>query len=141
MVKSTFIQLPPREPWAPPSPGILYEPPDGTPCSRTAVLVIHSDEDYLAFCTGPELAKRGFKVLCTNVMNKEGILYTQINKMSNVKAAVAYLRRLPDVEKVVLMGHSGGATLMTAYQYIAENGIGGFQDHQKIVPYPDVETD
>ena len=106
---------------------------------RIAVLVMHSDEDYLLWPTGPELAKRGYTVLNANVMNKEGIIFSQIEKMQSVKAAVEYLRSLPQVEKIILMGHSGGGTLMSAYQAIAEKGPQIFQGPEKIYPYPSNE--
>ena len=100
---------------------------------------MHSDEDYLLWPTGPELAKRGYTVLNANVMNKEGIIFSQIEKMQSVKAAVEYLRSLPQVEKIILMGHSGGGTLMSAYQAIAEKGPQIFQGPEKIYPYPSNE--
>lgn len=118
-------------------PGVLYRPERETPRSRIAVLVMHSDEDYLDCPTGAELARRGFPVLCANVMVKEGLFFHQNQKMEVVRAAVLYLRGLPGVERVVLMGHSGGATLMTAYQCIAENGVSVFQGPEKILPHPD----
>lgn len=132
-VKTTFVPLAER------TPGVLYRPAGEHPKQRIAVLVMHSDEDYLTFPTGEELAKRGYTVLCANVMNKEGIIFGQAEKMQSVKAAVEYLRRLLWVEKVILMGHSGGGTLMSAYQAIAENGPEVFQGQEKIVPYPDDE--
>jgi len=140
-IKSTFIHLPPREPWAPPMPGMLYEPLVPEEQSRIGILIMHSDEDYLSFLSGPEFAKRGFRVLCTNVMSKEGIIYSQPDKMLNVLEAVKYLKRQPGVEKVVLLGHSGGGTLMSAYQCVAENGADFLQGSEKIVPYPDQKED
>lgn len=130
-IKTTFVYLAKRV------PGVLYKPKAGSPKQGISVLVMHSDEDYLTFPTGAELAERGYTVLCANPANKEGIIFSQVEKMQCVKAAVLYLRSLPDVEKVVLMGHSGGGTLMTAYQNIAENGAEVFQGQEKIVPYPD----
>lgn len=127
-VSASFLRLTRRV------PGILYVPEAK---EKTAVLVMHSDEDYLDFDTGPELAKRGFVTLCANVMVKEGLFFDQSDKMQAVKAAVQYLRNLDGVEKIVLMGHSGGATLMTAYQAIAENGVSVFQGPEKIYPHPD----
>lgn len=127
-VSASFLRLTRRV------PGILYVPETK---EKTAVLVMHSDEDYLDFDTGPELAKRGFVTLCANVMVKEGLFFDQSDKMQAVKAAVQYLRNLDGVEKIVLMGHSGGATLMTAYQAIAENGVSVFQGTEKIYPHPD----
>lgn len=130
-VKTTFLRLDRRV------PGVLYQPEQTCPQSRIAVVVMHSDEDYLDSPTGEELAKRGFVVLCANVMVKEGLFFHQFEKMKAVKAAVSYLRSCPGVEKIVLMGHSGGATLMTSYQAIAENGVEIFQGEEKIIPHPD----
>ena len=45
-----------------------------------------------------------------------------------------FLRARPGVEKILLMGHSGGATLMTAYQAVAENGAEVFQGSKMIYP-------
>lgn len=132
-IKTTFVNVAKR------SPGVLYEPVQKNEKQRIAVLVMHSDEDYLLWPTGPELAKRGYTVLNANVMNKEGIIFSQIDKMQSVKAAVEYLRSLPQVEKIILMGHSGGGTLMSAYQAIAENGPQVFQGPEKIYPYPSDE--
>lgn len=129
----TFVDIAKR------TPGVLYEPAQKNEKQRIAVLVMHSDEDYLTFVTGPELAKRGYTVLCANVMNKEGIIFSQVDKAKSVKAAVGYLRSLPLVKKVILMGHSGGGTLMSAYQAVAENGPQVFQGEEKILPYPDGE--
>ncbi|MBQ9064150.1 MAG: alpha/beta hydrolase [Blautia sp.] len=133
-IRTTFVQIAPRV------PGVLYEPMQPSAKSKAAVLVMHSDEDYLSFPTGEQLAKRGYRVLCANVAGKEGILYTQIEKMKNLKAAVLYLRSISDVEKIILMGHSGGGTLMSAYQAVAENGPSIFRDPEKMIyPYPDDE--
>ena len=128
-VKTTFVEVERR------TPGVLYEPVEQNEKQRIAILVMHSDENYLSFPTGSEMAGRGYTVLCANVMNKEGIIFSQDDKMKSVKAAVQYLRSLPYVEKVLLMGHSGGGTLMSAYQAIAENGAKIFQGQEKIIPY------
>ena len=134
-VKSTFVRLGRR------IPAVLYEPREEQPESgeqpdcRIAVLVMHSDEDYLTFSTGPELAKRGIRTLCANVMNKEGILFTQNEKLECVKEAVEYLRSLNGIEKIILMGHSGGASLLSAYQCIAENGRDIFAGSEKLFPW------
>lgn len=118
-------------------PGVLYRADAASARGGIAVLVMHSDEDYLDCPTGAELAGRGFTVLCANVMVKEGLFFSQADKMHAVRAGVEYLRGCPGVDRVILMGHSGGATLMTAYQCIAENGVGVFQGPEKIVPHPD----
>jgi len=129
IIKTTFIELARR------TPGVLYEPTEKHPKQRIAILVMHSDEDYLAFPTGPEMAERGYTALCANVMSKEGMMFSLADKIKSVAAAVKYLRSLPSVEKIVLMGHSGGGTLMSAYQAIAENGPAVFQGNEMILPY------
>lgn len=103
--------------------------------SKIAVLVMHSDEDYLTFPTGPELARRGITTLCANVMNKEGILFTQNQKLECVRDAISYLRSRKEIEKIILMGHSGGASLLTAYQCVAENGADVFAGEEKLFPW------
>lgn len=130
-IRSSFLRLGRR------SPGVWYEPADRDGERLTTVLVMHSDEDYLTFPTGAELAKRGFRVLCANVQVKEGLFFSQIEKMQAVKAAMEFLRERPDVGKIVLMGHSGGATLLSAYQALAENGPEVFRGERMIYPYPD----
>jgi hypothetical protein len=52
------------------------------------------------------------------------------------KSAILYLRKYPGVKKIVLWGHSGGATIMAAYQNIAENGVKACQDDAKIFKCP-----
>ena len=133
-VKRSFVRVMERV------PGVLYEPEPSDSRQHIAVLVMHSDEDYLSFPTGEELAARGFTVLCANVMAKEGILYSQIEKMKAVKAAVTYLRNLSTVKKIILMGHSGGGTLMSCYQAVAENGPEIFQGGEMVYPWTDDEA-
>lgn len=129
--KTTFVRIAERV------PGLMYEPIEETDRSRIAVLVMHSDEDYLTYPFGPELSKRGYRVLCANVQNKEGVIFNQIQKMESVRAAVQYLRSLPQVKKLLLLGHSGGASLLSAYQCAAENGTDYFRSENYIYPLPE----
>lgn len=115
-------------------PGVLYEPADERKRIGINVLVMHSDEDYLDFPTGHELARRGFPVLCANVMQKEGTIYGLPEKMTAVSAAVRWLRENRP-GSTVLMGHSGGATLMSAYQAVAENGPEVFRRRGILYPF------
>lgn len=127
-VKTTFVRLGRRV------PGVLYEPAAPSGKEDINILVMHSDEDYMSFPTGPELAKRGYTVLCANVMNKEGILFSQNTKLHCVRDAVTWLRGR-NGGKVILMGHSGGGTLMSAYQALAENGPDIFSGPDMLYPY------
>lgn len=115
--------------------GALYAPEKEADCKNVAVLAMHSDADYLNFPAGRALAGHGYRTLCANPSRPGESLD---KKLLDVKACVEYLRGLPGVEKVVLLGHSGGATLMSCYQAVAENGVACFQDEKKIVPISDV---
>ncbi len=112
-------------------PGVIYSPPVQSDKSHIAILVMHSDADYLNFSMCEEMALRGFSVLCANVHDPSAPLD---DKLLDVHHAIEFLRKQPNIEKVVLMGHSGGGTLMSAYQNIAENGPSVCQDSHKIVP-------
>lgn len=113
---------------------VLYEPVIAVEKSKIAILVMHSDEDYLTFSINREMAKRGYRVLAASVSDKSMSLD---NKILEAKLAVEYLRAYDGVEKVILMGHSGGATLMSAYQALAENGVEIFQDDEKLIKVSD----
>jgi hypothetical protein len=110
--------------------GIMYEPILPTEKSRIGIIAIHSDDDYSTFPIGGELAKRGYRTLCGKVGHPGGTLDV---KMEEVGKAVRFLRAFPGIEKVILMGHSGGATLMSAYQAVAENGVEVFQGDNMLI--------
>ena len=109
---------------------ILYEPVTPVEESKVGVVIIHSDGDYSTFNIGPELAKRGYRTLCGQVANAASTLD---QKMLDIKHAVQCLKAVPGVEKVVLMGHSGGATLMSAYQSAAEKGVSLYQGDNMLI--------
>ena len=110
--------------------GILYEPLVRNEKSAVGVIIIHSDGDYANLNMCGELAKRGFTVFGGGVSNADDILD---KKLLSVKNAIEFLRSLSGIEKVVLMGHSGGATLMTCYQAVAENGPTIFQGDEMVI--------
>jgi hypothetical protein len=96
---------------------------------------MHSDADFLTHSAGSGLAKRGYRVLCANISVFDNPLD---EKLLDVKVAIQYLRQLPGLRKVIVLGHSGGATLMTAYQNAAENGVKGFQGPEKLIKCSDI---
>jgi hypothetical protein len=133
-IKTSFVRLGQGE------PGVLYEPVTPGPKSQIAVFAMHSAGDYLTHSSCTQLSKRGYRVLCANNSNSKSGLFNDGNLdkvLLQVKAAIVYLRKYPGVKKVVLWGHSGGATIMTAYQDIAENGVKVCQDAAKIHKCPD----
>lgn len=110
--KTTFVDLGHQS-------AVLYQPVLKVEKSSIGIVVMHSDDDYLGFCANSELSKRGYTVLATLPAKGKNME----PKLLNIKAAVDYLRQDPNIRKVVLLGHSGGATVMTAYQLLAEQGL------------------
>jgi hypothetical protein len=120
-------------------PGVLYEPDAPGKKAHIALFVMHAAGDYLTFSACTELSKRGYRVLCANNSTSksggdDGDLY---RIMLEVKAGITYLRNYSGVDKIVLFGHSGGATVMTAYEDIAENGVGVCKHREILAKCPD----
>ncbi len=109
---------------------ILYEPVLPVKKSEIGIICIHSDEDYSTFPIGGEMARRGYRTLCGQVSKPNGTLD---QKMLDIKKAVNFMRGYPGIKTVILMGHSGGATLMSAYQAAAEKGVEVFQTETMLV--------
>jgi pimeloyl-ACP methyl ester carboxylesterase len=109
--------------------GLLYGPRALGPESSVGLVVMHPNSDFTNHVACTELARRGFRLLCINGQyintNRETMIWEKIPL--DVKPAVAYLRQLPGIQSVVLIGHSGGGQLMPFYQNIAENGIAACQ--------------
>lgn len=132
-VKTSFVEL------SNGAPGVLYEPVHPGPKASIALFVMHASGDYMTFSACGEMSKRGYRVLCANnSSSKSGTFDDGImdRVLLEMKAGVAFLKGYPGVGKVLLFGHSGGATLMTAYQMIAENGVATCQGSQMIHKCP-----
>jgi len=111
--------------------GLIYEPKEPGEKAHIGVFVMHYDADYSSFSACTELSKRGYVVLC--MKNAGGNLN---DRLLDIKSSLEYLRKVNGVQKVVLWGHSGGATLMTAYQLAAENGVKACQGPEKLSKCP-----
>lgn len=133
-VKTTFVHL------GPGVPGVLYEPMSPGEKSQIGVLVMHSGGDFLNHSACAGLSQRGYRVLCANnSASKSG--FTDDESLDKIlldaRLAVAWLKKYPGVRKVVILGHSGGGTLVSGYQDIAENGVRVCQGPEKIIKCPD----
>ena len=120
--------------------GALHRPATATPKAGIAVYVMHAEQDYLDFPVCHGLAARGYTVLCANNAASKMGLGNDLDferMMQDVAKGVQYLRSRPEIRKIVLLGHSGGGAMMTAYQNIAENGLRACQGAEKIVPCSD----
>ena len=133
-IKSTYARIEKPGTWRGVQ-GLLFEPTEPGEKSQIAVIVMHSDGDHLAPPAAAELAKRGYRALGAAVSDRDNPVD---EKLLDVKVASDYLRRIPGVRKVITLGHSGGATLMSAYQNAAENGVQVFQGPEKLIKCSDL---
>src|SRR5262245_33042215 len=99
----------------------LYKPDSG-PAPHIAFLVAHRTANNLATLACGELGKRGFLVVCFNTrfINNEAQVRWEQTAL-DVKTAADFARAQPGITKVVALGHSGGAPLMSFYEAVAEN--------------------
>ena len=109
---------------------VVHRPVDDSQRRDVTVVLMHSDDPYYGFVPAPELAKRGYTVMASCVSHSDETLD---QKILDLKRVVDYAKSSHPNDKVVLLGHSGGATLMSAYQAIAERGERIFQDDGRIV--------
>jgi hypothetical protein len=133
-IKSTYSRLEKKGTWQGVQ-SLLFEPVEPGEKSQVAVIVMHSDGDHLAPQAACELAKRGYRALGAAISDRDNPLD---EKLLDVKVCSDYLRQIPGVRKVITLGHSGGATLMSAYQNAAENGVQAFQGPEKLIKCSDL---
>ena len=106
--------------------GALYKPdPALYPNPHVGVIVMHRNSNYLNHISTVELPARGIVVLGMNPRcdNNEALCAPWENNALDVKQGVTYLRNLPGITKVVLLGHSGGGPTMAFYEAVAEKGV------------------
>jgi hypothetical protein len=116
--------------------GALYYPdPALFPSPHIAFIFMHRNGNFLAHPGTSELSKRGFVVLGMNPRcdNNEALCRPWENNALDVRSGVNFLRSLPGITKVLLVGHSGGGPTMSFYQAVAEKGVSFCQDANKLV--------
>jgi pimeloyl-ACP methyl ester carboxylesterase len=93
----------------------------GGPAPRIGVVVIHPRVDFSHHYTVPRLVAAGFAVLAASTRHVNNDLMAEHEEMVlDVAACVRFLREKRGVEKVVLLGNSGGGSLVAFYQAEAE---------------------
>jgi hypothetical protein len=130
-----FIQFSPSA-----TMGALYLPdPDIYPNPHIATLAMHRDSNMMSHISTREMPKRGIVALGMNprCQNNEALCTPWENNSLDVKQGVEYLRSLPGIDTVILIGHSGGGPTMAFYQAIAENGNDLCQAPERLVKCPD----
>lgn len=123
-IRDTYVQIGSRQ------RGILYEPIVKNEKSSIGLVLIHSDSDYSTMNICGELAKRGYITFGGQVSDKDA---GHDAKILDIKRAVEFLRTIPGVKKTIIVGHSGGATLMSAYQAVAEKGPQVFSGENMLI--------
>ncbi len=111
--------------------GLLYEPMTSGTKGHIALVFMHPNSNVFNEALGREMSRRGYWTLMANYRggdpNSESYLPT-------FSRGIAYLRTLPGVTKVVVVGHSGGGHLIPLYENVAENGPAACSGPEKIYP-------
>lgn len=98
-----------------PCQGIYYTPSGKRP--RTAVIACHYDIDFSEHYLASYLAERGYGFLGWNTRFRgDGAHFILDHALAEVGVGVQWVRENAGVNTVVLLGNSGGGSLMAAYQ-------------------------
>jgi pimeloyl-ACP methyl ester carboxylesterase len=111
--------------------GLLYEPVNPSPKARIAVVYSFPDNNNFTSPPGRELASRGYRVLMVNYHGADEGPEVYAPSISH---GIEYVRSLPGVERVVIIGHSGGGHLMSFYENVAEHGAAACQGPKLVYP-------
>ncbi len=94
----------------------LYHTPSGTR-PKTAFVATHYNVDFSEHYLGEYLARRGYGFLGWNTRFRGNETYFMLeHALVDIGVGVRWLREAAGVERVVLLGNSGGGSLMGAYQ-------------------------
>jgi pimeloyl-ACP methyl ester carboxylesterase len=103
--------------------GALYAPDSG-PASTIAFLTIHRTSNFMSVIATRELAKRGFTVLGMNPRSDNNEASVNFENVAlDIRQGIEFLRRQSGIQKVILIGFSGGGPATTFYQATAEKGV------------------
>lgn len=94
----------------------LYHAPQGQR-PKTAFIASHYNVDFSEHYLGEYMAKRGFGFLGWNTRFRGNEAFFLLEyALMDIGAGVRWLKEVAGVENVVLLGNSGGGSLMAAYQ-------------------------
>ena len=105
-----------------PCQGVYYRPAGARP--STALIATHYNVDFSEHYLASYMAERGYGVLGWNTRFRGAEPYFLLDHaVAEIGVGVRWLREEAGVERVVLLGNSGGGSLMAAYhsQAVAPN--------------------
>jgi len=98
-----------------PCQGLYYEP-NGSK-AKTALIATHYNVDFSEHYLGEYMAARGFGFLGWNTRFRGNEAHFLLEyALLDIGAGVRWLKEVAGVEQVVILGNSGGGSLMGAYQ-------------------------
>ena len=98
-----------------PCQGLYYHPAGQRP--RVAFIATHYNVDFSEHYLGEYLARRGYGFLGWNTRFRGAEAFFILeHALIDIGAGVEWLKTVAGVEQVVLIGNSGGGSLMAAYQ-------------------------
>ena len=102
-----------------PCQGLYYKPKTKAP--TTAFIATHYNVDFSEHYLGAFMAERGFGFLGWNTRFRGNEAFFLLeHALVDIGAGVRWLREKAGVDKVVVLGNSGGGSLMGAYQSQAQ---------------------
>ncbi|HYD11093.1 MAG TPA: hypothetical protein VEA78_13410 [Acidimicrobiales bacterium] len=102
-----------------PCQGLYWTPDDGSR-PTTAFIATHYNVDFSEHYLASHLAERGFGFLGWNTRYRGNEQYFVLDSaVTDIGAGVRWLRDVAGVERVVILGNSGGGSLMGAYQSLS----------------------
>ncbi len=98
-----------------PCQGLYYTPKDRRP--KTALIATHYNVDFSEHYLGEYMAARGYGFLGWNTRfrGNEGFFLLE-HALVDIGRGIRWLREAAGVDQVVILGNSGGGSLMGAYQ-------------------------
>jgi pimeloyl-ACP methyl ester carboxylesterase len=104
----------------------LYHRPVGSRAPSVAFIASHYEVDFAEHYMAPLLAERGFGFLGWNTRYRGNDAYFLLEPaLTDIGVGVQWLRDVQGVDTVVLLGNSGGGSLMAAYQAEATEATEG----------------
>lgn len=102
-----------------PCQGLYFSPAGARP--RTALIATHYNVDFSEHYLGEFMAARGFGFLGWNTRfrGNEGFFLLE-HALIDIGVGVQWLKEQAEVDQVVILGNSGGGSLMGAYQSQAQ---------------------